>query len=237
MGSAPSVEGNRRRRTLRLWLLLLSIPVVIAAFALALKLFTLAPLAGIAISAYERGDYVGSEEPSTSLLENNLFEPWIPYFNRGAALAGQQDYIAAIRDFETALPLAPDARKCEVVLNLSLAWERLADTYAQAGYFSGALLLYEAAAGVLAEEGEHCRPPEAPDGMESQLDEAVDRLQQKMDAAEVARDAYGRDSASNGTDPLQELEERGDDAARQKAEDDAREGQGGQPWNTTDKPW
>lgn len=237
MSGPPSVEGNRRRRRLRLTLLLLSIPIVFFALVVAVKLFSLAPLAQASITLYENGDYVASEQPSTALLENNLFEPWIPYFNRGAALAGQQDYIAAIRDFEQALPLTPDERKCEVVLNLSLSWERLADTYAQAGYFSGAVLLYQAAADVLAVEGEHCIPPTPPDGLNSLFDESVERLQDKMEAAEAARDAAGPRNGQGSGDPLEELGRRGDEAAQEKADNDSRTGEGGQPWSETDKPW
>lgn len=237
MAGPPSVAGNRRRRQLRIVLVLVSIPFVIFALAVAMKLFSLSTLAGSAISAYQSGDFVASERSSSPLLENNLFEPWIPYFNRGAALAGQQDYISAVRDFEDALPLVPEDRRCEVVLNLSLAWERLADTYAQAGYASGAALLYGAAAEVLETEGAACVPPTAPEELNSQFNEAVERLRGKIEAAEAARDAARPDTGEAGGDALGELRQRGDDAAQQKADNDTGAGEGGQQPGNTDRPW
>ncbi len=63
----------------------------------------------------------------------------------------------ALEYFEKALEMAPEAHRCEVIVNLSLSWERLADGYVAAGLFDGATLLYQTSLDVL--QGENCTPP------------------------------------------------------------------------------
>jgi hypothetical protein len=113
-GSAPlTVDRLRRRRVLMFWI---SLPVVLVVLVAAIKLLSLAPTAQLAIDAYDSGRYTSSQEISGSLLELNLVEPYLPYFNRGDAFAADQYYGPATDDFERALELAPEDRKCDVIL-------------------------------------------------------------------------------------------------------------------------
>ncbi len=231
-----TAEGNRQLRKLRWKLLAFSLPLVVLAMVLVVKLLGLSTVASVAIAAYNLGDYVSSGEVSSSQLQDNYFEPWIPWFNRGAASAAGGDYIGAIEDFERALPLVPDDRKCEVVLNLSLSWERLADQYVSAGYPSGAVLLYQAALDVLTTEGPHCSVPEATEELQQQQDEAIDRLEQRIEQSQALSDGTDPD-AMTGQERLDELERRGDDSLRQKTEDDDNRRSEEQGSPGTDRPW
>lgn len=232
------VASNRRRVRLRRRLLLWGLPVVLALAVVAGWLVGLPMRAGDALIDYGRGDYTGSAEGFGDLLEPNLVETWLPYYDRGSALAEAQDYIPAIDDLEIALELAPADRECVVVVNLSLSWERLADGYAQAGLFEGARLLYQTAADVLS--AHDCTPPEDPvEGRDpgQELDDAGVRLEQKLQAMEFLDNQAGGDAPSTPDQQLDQLDQQDQDAAEEKAEDDARgraeTGQGG----FTDKPW
>jgi tetratricopeptide (TPR) repeat protein len=231
------LAGNRR---LRRWLIIGSLPFAVVGVMLALKLMGLSSVAGTAIDRYEAGDYTSSADSSTSLLDLNFFEPWIPYFDRGSALAESGDLVPAIDDFEKALDLAPEDRRCEVVLNLSLGWERLADGYAEAGYYAGAELLYQTAEDVLATED--CTPPDQPvDGRDlgDELDGAADRLAQKEGAAQFYSDAQDapEDDPSTPEEQRDQLGDRGDQAQQQKSDDDATDRSGGGFGGYTDTPW
>lgn len=239
----PPVDGvNARRRKRRIRLLLISIIPVVAVLILAMKLLSLSVVTGAAITQYNGGAYDASAKTSGSLLEQNLFEPWIPYFNRGVALASQEKYVRAIDDLEKALALAPADRACSVSINLALGWERLADGYAAAGSYSGATLLYQTAKDVLTAAGPDCAPPQQQiDGRDpaQERDDAQGRVEEKL---RQSQDAKQQQDAASG-DPtdtqgkLDELKEQSDAAAGQKADGDTR-GRGNQGSSGfTDKPW
>ena len=233
-----TVEGNRTRARLRRNLLLFSLPVVLAFLVVSGWLFSLSGTASSGLIEYQRGTYVSSADTFGDLLDHNYVEKWIPFFDRGAALAADEDYIPAIDDFERALEFAPAARRCEVIVNLSLAWERLADGYAQSGLYSGAEQLYQTSLDVL--EGEDCTPPEQPvEGRDpgEELDEAEARVQAKLDASNYLNEQGDSGEPTTPEERQQQLEEQGDDAAEQKAEDDARDRAEENQGDITDKPW
>ena len=157
--SKAGVARTRRR------MLLFSLPVVLLALFIAWKLISMPVLAGRAIDAYDREQFEQSAESSDALMFLNVVEDWIPYFNRGTAFAAGESYSQATDDLAKALERAPEDRRCDVRVNLALAWELQGDAYFAAGYFAGAASLYETAKAVIdagAEEGcfEQQPPPE-----------------------------------------------------------------------------
>jgi len=202
MTQQDSTRARRRRRTRYL---LLSLPVMIALVYVAVRLIGLSLVNQTALDLFDAGAYAQSEEVSTGLLDQTLFEPYLPFFNRGDAKAAQEQYTDAIDDFERALELAPAERQCDVRVNLALSWERLGDVYAAAGFPDGAKQLYQAALAVIA-EGDDCLPPE-PAGLD--LAQAGPRVQAKLDQAEQQAQAQdpGGDDESGGLD--QQLDELG----------------------------
>lgn len=231
MSGPLTVAGLRKRRWLMFWL---TLPIALFAIFWAFKFLSLAPTAQTAIDEYNDGYYVASEDTSSSLLNLNVVETWLPYFNRGDAYAADEYYGPATDDFEIALERAPMEKKCDVRLNLALAWERFGDIYVQLGYYQGAVLLYEASQAVLDDAGEECDPPENQD----QLNESKDRVEQKKDDAEEQRDQQPQETdGASQDDQLDELEAQQQQAAQEKADQesgDRGEESGGY---YTDKPW
>jgi tetratricopeptide (TPR) repeat protein len=234
----PHDDTARRRRRRRLVYLLGSLPVVIAMIVLAVVLIRPAFVMQGALSHYDAGRYEASADEAGRLLENNVIEPYLPWFNRGDANAAQELYTEAIDDFERALELAPKERKCDVRVNLALSWERLGDIYSAGGFPQGAVQLYQQAAAVIA-DGPECVPPE-PSG--EQLQEAERRVQEKLDQAQRRSDAAdaldGEDDAGGRQEQLDKLEQLGKQGAQEKADGDAQQrgDEDGSP-GFTDKPW
>jgi len=233
MSRPLTVERLRKRRRLLFWL---TLPIALFAIFWAFKFLSLAPTAQTAIDEYDDGFYVASEQTSTSLLFLNVVEPYLPYFNRGDAYAADEYYGPATDDFEIALELAPLEKKCDVRLNLALAWERFGDIYVQLGYFQGAVLLYEASEAVLDDAGPECDPPQN----QEQLDESNDRVESKKDSAQQQRDQQepqGGDEQGEQEQQLQELEEQQQQAAQEKADQEAGDRGEESGGYGTDKPW
>lgn len=232
---------QRRRRRLRLVYVLASSPVMLALLVAAVLLLRPSVVMQGALDSFAANRFEASERESSTLLENNILEPYLPWFNRGDARAAQEQYTDAIDDFERALALAPDERQCDVRVNLALSWERLGDVYVTGGYFQGALLLYRQAAAVIA-AGADCTPP---DVAGEQLEAAKERVREKMDeakrqrdAAEAAKAAEGQPGAESRQQKLEKLRQLGQQGAQEKANGDAEDrGDNGASSGYPDKPW
>ena len=70
-----------------------TIPLVLALLVVAFKLIGLSVTTQSAIAAYNRGAYETSAQYSESLLDLNVVEQYIPYFNRGDAYAAGERYL------------------------------------------------------------------------------------------------------------------------------------------------
>ena len=236
-------DGRRRFRRM---LLLGSIPFALAGLIVAVKLVSLSVVAGLAIDSYETGSFESSADAADELLTWNAFEPWVAHFDRGTARAGAGLYNEAVDDLERAFAEAPDEKKCDVAVNLSLSWELLGDSYLAQGQFAGAQRLYETARAVIAAAGEGCEPPNAPPNAEENRDpgeellDAGERLDEKIQDAKALNEQADalEENAPDGTEEqLDRLEQQNQDAAEEKAEqqgqDRGNEGTGG----FTEKPW
>jgi len=232
-----NTELTRLRLRRRIKYLLFSLPVVVALLVVAGMIVGPYTSNESAVRAFERGDFDGSGEQSSRLLEGNLLEDWVPWFNRGNALAAQEEYTAAIDDFERALELAPEERACDVRVNLALSWERLGDIYIAGGFNQGAINLYEAAKAVIA-EGDGCDPGE-PSG--EQLEVAGPRVQAKIDEAQQRKDeadAQSGEKPGGLEEQLDQLGEQEQQGAQEKADGDSAErGQDGDRPDYTQKQW
>jgi tetratricopeptide (TPR) repeat protein len=255
--STASAKRTRRR------MILFSLPVVLLALFVAWKLLSMPVLAQRGIDAYDQGLFDRSVEASDSLMFLNVAEPWIPYFNRGTAHAAGQAYSDATDDLAKALERAPQERRCEVRVNLALAWEMQGDSYFEAGYFAGAIKLYETAKAVIdagADEG--CfeqQPPEEEEQSEEQQpapqqpeEDAAERLQQADErVTEKLRQSEQQESpeqpetdagqpeeeSDGGGGKVDELKERSDEAEKEKQnQDSTQRGQDGSR-SYVEKPW
>ena len=216
---------------------LFTIPLVVVLVVAAFKLIGLSVTTQAAINAFNNGQFERSIEQSESLMDFNVIEPYIPYFNRGDAYAASEMFVESIDDFERALELAPEQKKCDVRVNLALSWENLGDIYAEGGFFQGAVLLYEASQAVLDDAGPECDPPEK----QQQVDDADERVQEKkqdaLDQLEAQPPQDGDGEQSEQEQQLQQLEEQQQQAAQEKADQESGERGEQSGGYYTDKPW
>lgn len=227
------LDPDRARKRRRLVAGLVSLPFTVAAVVVAVYLISLSATAHAAIGFYGEGLYSDSKAESSKLVDHNLVETWLPYFNRGDAKVGAKEYTAAVDDFEAALALAPQARKCEVRVNLAQTWTDLGDIYEKGGYHQGAVLLYQAAKDVIAAAGKEC-PSDSDAGQTlGQLSQGLDGKQQQAQAGQDQQDAQDPQTGQSQLDQLGQKQQQGE---QQKQNDDARD-QGNDPGAYTDKPW
>lgn len=237
---------------------LFSLPIVLLVLFVAWKLLSMPVLADRAIEAWDRGNYERSVEASDSLMFLNVAEDWIPWFNRGTAHASAQSYSEATDDLAKALERAPAERRCDVRVNLALAWEMQGDAYFDAGYFAGARKLYETAKAVIdagadegcfeqqpPEEDEQQEEPEQPDTAEK-LEQADERVTEKLRQSEQQEGEQQPDGDSgepdaedgnSGNGKVDELQERSEEAEKEKQnQDSTKRGQDGSR-DYVEKPW
>ncbi|SEC07162.1 hypothetical protein SAMN04489806_2517 [Paramicrobacterium humi] len=237
---------ERRTARRRMRLALATLPLVLVALVFAGKLFSLPVIVAQGAGDYESGQWKNAAQSFDRLDFWNAFEPWVAHFDQGTALAAAGSFTRATDELWTALQLAPADRRCQVRVNLALAWEQQGDSYAKAGSVDGAVRLWQAALAVI-EDGkkEGCFEPQDTDA-DKQLKSAEQRLLDKLkqnggteDGAPPGEDQSGdqNDRDSGDGNAFDELEKRGKDAEREKQNGDAgRRGDSGGSGGT-DKPW
>lgn len=229
-----------RRRAVRAVVVSTATFVLMATVVMAIKLVSLSAIAGVSIARFEAGAFDRSVESSENLFDYNLFEPWIAYFDRGTATAAQGKYNESISDLQKAFGAAPADRRCDVALNLSLAWELLGDQYVQQGQFAGAKKLYALAKAALDAAGDGCGGTEAapdPAAPPTGAGSPRQRLGAKSQRAQQLDQAAKEQSVPGAPDPLGALRNQGD-AAQQEKSNKAQERSSG-PFGSQpgDKPW
>lgn len=246
MSEQPEVTPARaprpgRRRAV---IVLVSLPFALASLVVVAKLAGLPVLGGAMVDQYRSDDFVASIESADRLTEGNLFESWIAPFGRGTATAAAGDYNAAIPDLELALELAPESRRCDVAVNLSLSWEALGDSYVAQGLDAGALRLYATAKRVITSAGEACLSPNAPPNVEEgrnagdELSDASDRLDDKIDgSATPPPESTDPPSPTPESDQLDELREQNGAGAEEKAQQQGLDRGQQSGAGFTDRPW
>lgn len=247
--AAALLAANRRRRSIRRWVVIGTLPITLAALLFVGKLLSMYGFAHQAISTYVVGDYSGSTSAAQGQEFLNWFEPFKAPYNVGTALAGAEDLDGARAKLEEALPLASGFEVCAVHVNLALVIERQGDAARADGDGPGAAQLYGEALLVTAETPEECNSDEAdsqspdPDrDMSDTLDDLEDRLQEKQ--RQSAQDEQqnlddGEDQEQEqpqqpDQDKLDELQEKLDQGAEERQQN---QGDEDGPGGGTDKPW
>lgn len=244
--AAALLAANRRRRSIRRWIAIGTLPLTLAAVLLTGKMLSMYAFAHQAISSYVIGDYAGSETAARGQEPFNWFQPFLAPYDVGTALAGADELDAARAKLTEALPLAHGLEVCAVRVNLALVIERMGDAAAADGDGSRAVQLYGEALQVTAETPEECAGPEAdaqspdPDrSLGDALDGLQDRLQEKGRQTPQPPPSEGDDREPQprqrpDEDQLDDLEDRLNQGSAERDERDRGEdgGSGG-----TDRPW
>lgn len=246
---AALIATNRRRRRIRRWVAIGTLPLTLAGLLFVGKLLSMYAYAHQSITSYVVGDYSGATTAAQGQEFLNWFEPFTAPYNVGTALAGSEDLSGARSKLEAALPLASGLQVCAVRVNLAIVIERSGDAAVGDGDGVGGAELYAEALLITAETPDECRTPEAdeqsPDperSMTETLEGLEDRLQEKQqqtpppdqEDGESEEPEEPQEEPQPGQDELDELQERLEQGAEEREQnqdgDDA-------PSGGTDRPW
>ncbi|MBD7951441.1 MULTISPECIES: hypothetical protein [Oerskovia] len=128
--SPQGAAMRTRRLRRRALLLLLPLPLLVAALVLGAKLVSLPVVASYASGRYDAGDYTDAAASFGLQKTMNLVDPWKAWFNTGTAAHRAGDDTAAISDLHRAYDLAEDEEpmvRCRIQVNLSISYETSGD--------------------------------------------------------------------------------------------------------------
>lgn len=186
----------RRRRLLLRW----SLPVVILAGLVALKLLSAVGLNLVGTSAYDRANFTTAADRYVNTQFLNVVQPWKAHFNEGTAHYSAGRFFTATQRLEVALDAVPKApedqprgpEECAVRTNYSLALEGIADETLAVGDAPMAEKYYTQALEMLADCAESGAGGE-------QAEDAQERQQQGQGEAQEQQQDDGEDPS--GGDP------------------------------------
>lgn len=249
--AAALLAANRRRRSIRRWIAIGTLPLTLAALLLVGKLLSMYAFAHQSISAFVVGGYAESESAARGQDVANWFEPFKAPYNIGTALAGAEQLPEARAELERALPLARGLDVCFVRINLSLVMERQGDAAQADGDAAAAAQFYGEALQVTVETPEECNSDQAQDQSPDPNRDMSDSLEQNQQRQQE-KQQQSQQNAERGEQPqqpeqqeqgeqeqpsqsdLDEIEDRLNQGARDRENQlDDGEGDGG----GTDRPW
>ncbi|WP_221584729.1 hypothetical protein [Microbacterium sp. G2-8] len=244
-------DATRKRQRARLWIALVSAPVVLLALALVVKILAMYAFAHQSIEAYVRGDAPQTVAAAQHLQPLNWFEPWKAPYDLGVGYGLDEQLPEARAEFERALPLASGLDVCPVRTNLAITIERMGDA-ARAADPAGAAALYGEALQITLDTPKECRSEEAreqsPDPQrdpEETLDQLEERLTQKQqgqpeeeqqDEGEEQPSPEEQDEQKGPSEgDLEDIEEKLQNGQRERDERDESQEGGAEPG--VDRPW
>lgn len=237
------LASNRRRRSIRRWIAIGTLPLTLAALLFVGKILSMYAFAHHAISAYVADDYSGSEASARGQEFLNWFEPYKAPFNVGTALAGAEKLPEARAQLEHALELAHGLEVCGVRINLALVIERMGDAARADGDGAAAAELYAEALTITAETPEECSSEEAQEqssdpqrDMQQTQEDLEDRLKQKQQEPppeEPQEQPEEEPQEQPSEDKLEDLKEKLEQGTQERDQQQGGDGGG----SGTDKPW
>lgn len=136
------LASNRRRRRVRRWIAIGTLPLTLAALLFVGKVLSMYAFAHQSIRAYVVDDFAGAESAARGQDPLNVIEPYKAPFNLGTSLAGAERLPEARTELERALDLATGLEVCSVRINLALVVERMGDAARSDGDGAAAATLY-----------------------------------------------------------------------------------------------
>lgn len=240
--AAALLRSNRRRRRVRRWVAIGTLPLTLAALFFVGKLLSMYAFAHQAITAYVVDDFAGSEAAARGQSFLNWFEPYKAPFNIGTALGAAEQLPQARAELEEALGLATGLEVCGVRINLALVVERMGDAARAGGDGATAAQLYGEALTITAETPEECHSEEAQEqssdpqrDMSDTLDSTEDRLKQKQQEQDQQQPPppQPNEDEQPSEDKLQDLQDKLEQGTQER-DQQLGEDPGG---SGTEKPW
>ena len=243
--AAALLAANRRRRRIRRWIAIGTLPLTLAALLFVGKLLSMYAFAHQAITSYVVDDYSGSEASARGQEFLNWFEPYKAPFNVGTALGAAEQLPEARAKLEEALELAHGLEVCGVRINLALVIERQGDAARADGDGAGAAALYGEALTITLETPEECNSDEAQQqssdpqrDMEKSLEDTKDRLKQKQQEQQQPpppeEEQPQEQDPQPSEDKLQDLQDKLEQGTQERDQQQNGDDPGG---SGTDKPW
>ncbi|GGM36073.1 hypothetical protein [Microbacterium saperdae] len=243
--AAALLAANRRRRRIRRWIAIGTLPLTLAALLFVGKLLSMYAFAHQAITAYVVDDFSGSEASARGQEFLNWFEPYKAPFNVGTALGAAEHLPAARAKLEEALELAHGLEVCGVRINLALVIERQGDAARADGDGASAAEFYGEALTVTLETPEECNSDDAQQqssdpqrDMEKSLEDTKDRLKQKQQEEQQPPPPQEEEPQEQEPQPsedkLQELQDKLEQGTQERDQQQNGDDPGG---SGTDKPW
>lgn len=248
------LERNRKRRSVRRWIGIGSIPVLIVAAVLVVKLLSMYAFAHQSIRSFVSMDFGTSVAMAKWQGPLNWFEPYKAGYNLGTGLAELGELDNARTALERALPLAPGLESCAVRYNLATVIERQGDRATAEDDGEQGQALYREALELLAASPEGCvdqRADEAsPDrkrSMHESLSELTRRIMEKLKQQnEQQNQNPNGENNPEGAEPppeqqrpndsqLEELKKKLQSGTEERQQRD--QGQSGGSGGGTDRPW
>jgi tetratricopeptide (TPR) repeat protein len=248
--AAALLAANRRRRSIRRWVAIGTLPLTLAALLFVGKLLSMYAFAHTSISSFVTGGYAESESAARGQDFLNWFEQYKAPYNIGTALAGAEKLPEARAELERALPLASGLEACPVLINLSLVVERQGDAAMADGDAARAAELYGEALQITVDTPEECNDQNAqeqsPDpnrDMSDTLDQNQERQREKQQQSqqdpEQNQQPQQPDESDQQDQPsqsdLDDIEKRLNQGAQER--EDQLDGDQGGSGGGTDKPW
>lgn len=241
------LETNRRRRRVRQWIAIGTLPLTLVALLCVGKILSMYAFAHQSISSYVSGDTAGAISAAQGQEFLNFFEPYKAPFNAGTAHAAADELPEARDDLERALSLASGLEVCGVRINLAVVLERMGDAARADGDANGAGALYGEATTFTLETPDECRTPEADEqssdperSLSDALDDLEERLREKQQEAPEQQEQPAPPEEQPSEDTLEQLQDRLDQGAEQRDQN----GEGGsdlgdesESHSGTEKPW
>ena len=147
-------EGIRLRKRKKL-LLFSSLPVGVV-MLITIKMLSLPVLSGIAHMNYGQSQNDSAISWLQPLTWANWMEPYKVYFNQGNAYFKSGKYDQSEGKFRQALESVPEAKECDVRINLALSIEQQADRLLSEKKYDAAILKYDDAKAVLYDGEDGC---------------------------------------------------------------------------------
>ncbi|MHC9045329.1 hypothetical protein ACYX8G_12130 [Microbacterium saperdae] len=243
--AAALLAANRRRRRIRRWIAIGTLPLTLAALLFVGKLLSMYAFAHQAITSYVVDDFSGSEASARGQEFLNWFEPYKAPFNVGTALGAAEQLPAARAKLEEALELAHGLEVCGVRINLALVIERQGDAARADGDGASAAEFYGEALTVTLETPEECNSDDAQQqssdpqrDMEKSLEDTKDRLKQKQQEEQQPPPPQEEEPQEQEPQPsedkLQDLQDKLEQGTQERDQQQNGDDPGG---SGTDKPW
>lgn len=240
-GVAESTAARRARLQMRRRLVTWSIPVVLVALVIAVKLLVMDAAAHRAVAGFYANSADAVHQAADTMAFANVVEQHKAPFARGDAWVVAGDFDQARAAFEQALELAPpdSVDSCQIRVNLALALEKLGDAAHQAGDEPTARQHWQRVVEVTGAAPPGCFDPPA-DGAGEKSRKAGQRAQAKLNPpsgqqpegnGDRAPDQGKQDDLDKKTEENQRKRaEQGPDGQQQRPPGGGRLPPGAKPW-------